>query len=773
MKSISVRITGLVQGVGFRPFVAEQAQVLQLSGWVKNSGGIVIVRLIGSDKAVKEWFHRLYHFTPEGARIDSVSVDEDLSVDNGSDDGMSGGFRIISSSREEEELRFLPPDMTICENCEKELWEKANRRYRHPFISCTSCGPRYSILKDVPYDRENITMNSFEMCGECKSEYTMPGNRRRHAQTIACHSCGPVLLAQKSCSEELLSGEEALAEAVSVLHAGEVIAVKDIGGYHFASLASNERGAKKLREFKGRDKKPFAVMFSDMESVRKYCVVSAQEEEILRANERPIVLLRKKKDFPEPVCGESNRIGAMLPCNPLQILLLKETGPLIMTSGNLGGEPIIISNEKMINFLRNGFPKLVLFHDREILEPLEDSIYQVSEPSGTVQLIRRARGLVPEPVMIKRELPVDCFAAGGDLKAVFAFGKKNAVYLSGSFGDLIHPDAADAREVAMQRMSELFVMKPEYAVCDKHPAYVSAKNIEYAIRVQHHHAHIASVMAEYGLEGKVLGIAFDGTGYGDDGTVWGSEFLLCEGKKYERKCSLEPVDMPAGDRTAKDAWVPLMCYLDEAVERGLLEEEEVLTFCGNAHRGQFSILQAAREKGIGQIQSSSMGRLFDSVAVILGICEENSYEGECPVMLEQAAFDSYKMTSYKKTIDREKANCTADYLSEREGQMFRLDGTKFIADIFRAKKRGESVQVLALTFHEMLADLTILACEKICGNSIRQIALSGGTWYNQILLERVIKGLRQKGYEVYVNRKVPSGDGGLALGQMWLATFEQ
>ena len=772
-----ITVTGLVQGIGFRPFVAELAEELKLAGQVKNLGGIVEIIVSGNKQAVDTFIHRLNFVdkTQElpGCRIDSLETMEisgkdweaTLLVGDSREDSV---FYIVESGEGRESKRFLPVDLPTCDRCVAEMHDKNNRRYRYPFISCTACGPRFSIQKAVPYDRETITMDAFPMCDACKEEYTAKRNIRRHAQTIACKDCGPKL---KFVTENLQIADEqqAISEAVRELKNEKIGAIKDIGGYHFAFSPFSSRAAQRLREFKNRDKKPFAVMFLNLDEVREYCEVSEKEAAILTSSARPIVLLKKKKDFVLEICGESDRIGALLPCNPLQILLLEETGPLVMTSGNRGGEPIIISEDEMMQHIGNGID-FCLTHDREILTPLDDSIYQVN--GEYVQLIRRARGLAPEPIVLNRKLEKDTFAAGGDLKASFALGRDELVYMSQYFGDLEDVRCMESREKGLVRMEHLLEIHPEWKVGDLHPSYVSAQNTD--VKIQHHHAHVASVMAEHGLSGKVLGIACDGTGFGTDGTIWGSEFLLCEDKKMTRVGHLSPVKLVGGDASAKQADMTLHSYMLSAREHGLsieeyekeLQKQELNTV------QQMKIQEMAWKQNINTAYSSSMGRLFDAVAALLDICHNNSYEGECAIKLEQAAHEGKQLLKVLEGIDSDvRKALVAEH--DKKDATWRINGEKLLVDLYALKGRYSN-EILAYVFHHTISNAIVQNAVSICEEcDTNQIALSGGTFINRILLDEVMSELDNKGYKVYINEKVPCGDGGIALGQMYLMTFEK
>lgn len=818
-------VTGMVQGVGFRPAVAELAETCGIYGQVKNMGGVVEILAFGEDEAMEKFLHRLSTLP---GRIDAIKIEE-IAQSGENDEPIQEyirkkTFEIVKSSSEREEIRFLPVDFPTCDRCKRELFDKKNRRYRYPFISCTACGPRYSIQKFVPYDRESITMDEFIMCAACEQEYKEKGNIRRHAQTIACHDCGPKLrmvmskeqgfmltdtgsVEEQAISETLVAFEGntewILKHAISALREGKIVALKDIGGFHFAFSPMNSKAAKRLREFKNRDKKPFAVMFPDIKTVKEYCEVSAKEEALLTGIARPIVLLKKKKDFVPEICGESDRIGVLLPCNPLQILLIEETGPLVMTSGNRGGEPIIITDEKMQKLLEAGCPDMMLTHDREILTPLDDSIYQVN--GEYVQMIRRARGLVPEPIELRKSLQVPVFAAGGDLKASFAYGQGKMIYLSQYFGDLADVRCIQQRANEKIRLKELLQIEAERTLGDMHPAYVSAQNTDK--KVQHHMAHVASVIAEWHLTGNVLGIACDGTGFGCDGSIWGSEFFLYkEGiAEMNRVGHFSSVKLLGGDLSAKEAEKTLFSYMMEAVERNLITEEQledilaVKSAESDSKQGMFHLQKMAWKQNINTAYSSSMGRLFDAVSALLDICHYNSYEGECAILLEQAAHRGYHLLnentkscgSGKKCLDSAIKNDirSLQIVIRKENGIWIADSVKLLVDLWQLQEKyGQEElcqEMLAYAFHHAVAMAIVTMAEFICeeyNESVRQcdmaisgeclceqIALSGGSFINRILLTEVSEYLKEKGKRVYTNEKVPCGDGGIALGQAFLA----
>ena len=780
-------IYGLVQGVGFRPFVAELARESGLFGYVKNDGGIVTMQLSGEDEPVDEMLHRLLALDGNDDKIPGARVDRVEEV--APDDVCTEDFCIVESTDTDDALRVLPPDIATCDRCVEELFDKKNRRYRHPFISCTACGPRYTIMSDVPYDRERTTMSGFPMCESCEMEYEgdksitthdkassharISIGNRYYAQTICCNDCGPGLSADTAYDH--YEGDGAFDETISQLRDGRIAAVKDVGGYHLCFDAFSYEAAGRLREWKHREAKPFAVMFRDIDEIRKYAIVSETEAGLLTSPEAPIVLLPLREDFytrtadrgkfTELILGGSNRIGAFLPSNPLQHLLLHELSPLVMTSGNRGGEPIITDDDEMRKLLPTGVPDIVLSHDRDILYGLDDSIYQVTETDGceVIQILRRARGLVPQPVYIERKLSADTFAAGGDLKSVFALGRKNAIYLSGHFGDLIDARCAAAWMESISHFKKLLGITPEQSVCDKHPGYVSSSHA--GEKVQHHYAHIMSVAAEHAITGRVLGVAYDGTGYGDDGTIWGGEFLLCDMGEmtYERVGHLLSVPLVGGDDAARDAEKTALSYLYGSADLRTGIETPANTL--GIKRKECALITRALDSGINTVKSSSMGRLFDAAAAVLGICTKNSYEGECPMRLQYAA-ERYEMTHGA-------ANPTELSLPiTRDGDTWIADSVSLLKDLYEKKIDGAPPDALAYAFHQAVAHMTAELCDRICrSHGIDQIALSGGTMQNSLLLRLLLPQLFSMGYKVYLNHMVPAGDGGLALGQIYAAKF--
>lgn len=755
MTGRKLTVLGMVQGVGYRPFVAKMAAQLGLTGTVQNAAGIVIIRAFGQPDVLDLFVEKLKKEYPYGAKVMRI-LEEGLPL---SKKAQGTKFEIIPSEEGLPEALYplIPPDLPTCPGCLEELQNPLDRRFAYPFISCTICGPRYSIIDRLPYDRCNTTMGDFPMCEECHEEYTMEGGIRRHAQTISCHDCGPQLVGTFfgiRRSQKLK--KSALEEAVRRLKNGGIMAVKDIGGFHLACSPFRGESVAALRQLKGREKKPFAVMFPDVKEIAKYCQVSIEEEKLLLSDARPIVLLRRLEPasggLHQQVCGNSPDIGAILPCNPLQTLLIQELGPLIMTSGNKSGEPIVIDDTVMEEWLKEEHLPVslgMLGHNRRILSPLDDSIVRIV--NGKQQIFRRSRGFVPNPIWLPNE-NVDftkgqVFAAGGDLKAAFAFGAGDRVYMSQYLGDMEEEAISNQYEKEVMRMESLFHFQPRKSVCDAHPNYLTTRRVEqqHPMKVQHHHAHIGSVIAEHGLTGQILGLAFDGTGFGLDQTIWGSEFLLCEEPEHQMKrvAHLQPVTLMGGDQGARNTDLILEGFLYHG---GLQKPKEQLVEAALAHK-------------INTVTSSSMGRLFDAVSAFLRICHYNDYEGEAAIELENLAAKA-KMPEPLEIPLR----------FDEEGRILG-DTDVLFKQLLSARSQGRERESLALGFLYAVGDFAVNVCMNIAKQEpfLKQIALSGGTFQNRILLTYLEEKLKGQGFLVYRNEQVPPGDGGLALGQAFLA----
>ncbi len=741
-KSVTKKITvwGAVQGVGFRPFVFLLAKKHNIVGSVKNHGGLVEIIVQGTQGNVDAFLKALK--AADCANCELTRLEAEDTAFSGFDD-----FKIIESDANDQ-TAIVPPDLAVCPDCQRELYDSADRRFGNPFISCMSCGPRYSIIKSLPYDRENTSMDDFSMCGACKAEYTLPQNRRFYAQTISCNDCGPYLICESGGVR--LEEKAALTKAADIIKGGGIVAVKGIGGYHFCCSPFKEETVLNLRELKGREQKPFAVMFGDIDSVRQFCTVSEADEKLLKSAARPIVLLAASgKAMAYQTAKASFYCGAFLPYTPLQMLLVRACGPLIMTSANISDSPIIKDDADMLSV---NSPLLggVLYHEREICRSVDDSVVKVT--AGELQMIRRSRGYVPYPVFLNSgDQNIQIFAAGGDLKAAFCLYKDTNAVVSQYFGDLANSAVADEYQNSVSDLSRLLSIRPQLAVCDLHPRYHSAgfaKTLGIPLLyAQHHHAHIASVMAEHNIEGKVIGVAFDGTGYGTDGNIWGAEFLICEGAHFLRAAHMRYTPIIGGDISMKDAKKTAACFLTDAGLNRYIDDDRK------------DIIAAAIGAGVNTVLSSGMGRLFDAISSILGIKHQNSYEGECAAALEaQAALAITNNTVPQKL----------KFTIEDNADIITIDPRPVLEDICEARECA-SVGAIALGFHMAVSDMIADVCRRIRERQgINTVAISGGVFANTVLTERTLTLLRRDGFNVYRNVLLPPNDGAISLGQTYI-----
>lgn len=789
MRSCKITVTGLVQGIGYRPFVAELAAQLHIAGTVRNAGGIVIIEACGNDDAMRNFLRDLKEAAPKGARVQEIRVEETGAATQSiaGRQEAEDTFCIVESTRTQKALPFIPADLATCDRCRAELLHPANRRFHHGFISCVSCGPRYSILEALPYDRARISMKKFPFCAACEREYHAKQNIRRYAQTICCPNCGPAFTWKKyktGVEEAVVTDRKdaAIACAGEFLRQGGIVAMKDVGGYHLVCDPWNEEAVQTLRRLKNREAKPFAICFPDTEAAACFCEINETERDLLESAARPIVLLQKKtksagQPFPESVCGRSSQIGAILPCDPQQILLTMQCGPLIMTSGNASGDLLCHEDAQMEAWIvecQKQYPKIMLgmlSHDRPIVTPLDDSIVRVM--AGRTMLVRRARGYVPLPI----DFPLDeaVFAAGGDLKASFAFVQQRRAYLGAHLGDLCSLPVETEYIRQAKQMQRLFDFTPKRLAVDAHPGYLSGKlqqqvfekSTQAPVKIQHHKAHVASVAAEHALRGDVIGFAFDGTGFGTDAAVWGSEIFVwndCDKSgqdAMQRVGHLKPVTLIGGDEGARNADVILLGYLANQMEA-----------CPDAvhMQSQFAVIRRAIETNIHTITSTSMGRLFDAVSALLDVCHYNSYEGEAPMELE-----------YLAGMKRFKEAPAADIAQFVDAKL-QLDGGLLLQTILEWMHQGWMKEQIARKFIDLIADYIVYACEQITSRRKKaqnlpkanyQVVLSGGTFQNRLLLEQSIRLLEARGYQVYVNEQVPCTDGGICLGQAYLSLLEK
>ena len=749
-EQLIVRVLGIVQGVGFRPFVLRAARERGLTGSVRNRSGHVEIRAFGSPGALSLFLEDIRTRAPAGSRIRGLEI-EKLPYTPGD---APPSFRIAESEEDSFGTVTPSPDLAVCPDCLGELFTPGDPRYRNPFISCTNCGPRYSIMRRAPYDRVNTSMDCFPLCPLCRTQYEDPGDRRHHAQTLCCNACGPVLSYRDTGGQA--TGESALQKAVAALQGGAILAIKGIGGYHLACSPFDFSVVEKLRGLKGREHKPFAVIFETLSSLSGHCEISGEESAWLLSAARPIVLLHRKSSsaLSPNVYTDSPRLGAFLPYTPLQHLILRETGPLVMTSMNRSGEPMVYEDREALHFFETQ-PELggILSHDRPILRPLDDSVMAVVLEKP--QMIRRARGFVPVALPSKDGGP-PLLALGPQQKNTVCFYNDGLLFPSAETGDLDSLAAEKSYRHAIGDMGSLLKIQPERLAYDLHPEYVSTKTAKEmglpAMAVQHHHAHIASVMAEHELDGPVIGVAFDGTGYGTDRTIWGGEFLIVSKKGFSRAGNLNPVRMLGGDASVRQCWKSAACMMYDA---GIPLPEN------DAAR---SLVYAALENKVNAIQSSSMGRLFDAVSALLSLCEESSYDGQGAVALENAA------ATYLSGGNRREARPFSYTIEEKDGRLI-ADFSPGLREIY-AQKDGDSGQ-LAWRFHLSVSRLICEMCGLLSEKSgIKTVALSGGVFLNRLLLEDVIPRLIKARFAIYRNEKVPAGDGGISLGQTRVALWE-
>ncbi len=787
MGRVSINVSGIVQGVGFRPYVFRLAIQMGLKGFVRNTGGGVLIEVQGD--GTPGFVERLKAEAPPLARITALDIRELPQEAEYAD------FRIIESGigHGRDASADVSADVSVCPDCLRELSDPADRRYLYPFINCTNCGPRYSIIMDIPYDRENTTMSVFGMCPECGREYADPGNRRFHAEPSACPVCGPSVSTSRGLSSTAVqkggtSAQNPIALAIRELKDGGIVAIKGLGGFHLACDAANEKAVSELRRRKKRANKPFALMAASVEEVRLFCHLTAEEEEKLLSPGRPVVLLRKKDEcaLPPAVAPGNGRLGFMLPYTPLHWLLFNYPGEnclnaLVMTSGNLSEEPIVIDNGEALKKL-SGIAGNFLFHDRDIHTRVDDSVvYKISPGNGPpfFAFARRARGYVPGSISLgnpqlsgkPREgrnniiggkfFGPQVMGAGGDLKNTFTLAKGGRAVVSQHIGDMENPGAQTFYLETLEKLMRLFRMKPEAAGYDMHPGYHSSNlalglDIPQKFAIQHHHAHIASVMAEIGHTGKVIGVALDGTGYGPDGTLWGGEFLLADAIGFERAACFRPIPLPGGEAAVREPWRAAIGLLGLAFPEEIFFSLAQKSGIIGRHTAQEveNVLKVAKKPELSPL-SSGAGRLFEAFSSVLGLVDANTFEAEAAIALESIAGD-IKEDFYPYDI------------SDGGRQ---VDFSGAFARAIEEKYRGVHPGAISARFHNTVARaVSETAIGLSAETGIRTIVLSGGVFQNRFLLEGVMGRLSMaKGISVHTNRLVPPGDGGLSLGQAFIA----
>lgn len=749
----TIQFSGIVQGVGFRPFVYRKAHLFHLKGSVKNTEQGVIIRVDGDRKVIKGFYQAILKEPPFLADIDrgSISFHDPSGFDE---------FVIEESSNRREGYTPLSPDIATCSECLSEVFETRDRRYRYPFTNCTNCGPRFTIIRSIPYDRVNTTMSSFTMCQQCLDEYTNPLDRRYHAQPNACPECGPGLRLLSAEGREI--DKDPVEGAVSALRHGMIVAVKGLGGYHLAVDACNDKAVRLLREKKRRPAKPFALMVRSLEVAKKYCRIQKKGQDLLTTFARPIVLFPKTgtAELSPRLAPDTPMLGIMLPYTPLHHILMEE-GPevLVMTSANISEEPLVFRDDDAFSTLRD-IADAFLIHNREIQRPCDDSVMSVVQGDG--RFIRRSRGFVPRSIELKKR-KAQILATGASEKNTFCLCKDGKAFLSHHIGDLNNEKSLDAYIRGIEDFLRMFRVNPEAVACDAHPDYLSSLYaLEFSqrkglplFRIQHHHAHIAAVLGEHNISEDIIGIAFDGTGYGPDDTIWGGEFLVANRGEYTRTGHFAPVPMPGGEKSIVEIDRMAVSYLIEAY--GSLDKVPDFRFFDTPERERFFLIERMIAGGINCPLSSSCGRLFDAVSALIGLCSRPTYHAQGAILLETEAHDidyHHLPAPYGSTIDG--------------GGGVHFDA--MIREIVQDLRNGISTRTISQRFHWTIVQATVEMCERIkIRSGIRTVALSGGVFQNRLLLEHCTLRLERHGFRVLNHTLVPPNDGGISFGQTVVA----
>lgn len=752
-------VRGIVQGVGFRPFVYGLAHRLNLAGFVLNDSNGVTIEIEGAPDALDAFEQTLRGAPPPLARIDSIVAAAVAPTG-------AAAFTIETSRAAALRNTLISPDVATCADCLRELFDPADRRAAYPFINCTNCGPRFTIVLDVPYDRAQTTMRAFPLCEDCRAEYENPLDRRFHAQPNACPACGPALEFRwwAGPPSAALQALPALEAAATALARGALLAIKGLGGYHLACDALDQTAVARLRSRKQREVKPFALMAPDLATIRQLCHVDEKEAALLESRQRPIVLLQARDDAPvaAAIAPGYATLGIMLPYTPLHHLLLRQfaaaapgrPAALVMTSGNLSDEPIAYRDDDAAARLAS-VADGALSHNRAIHMRCDDSVARVV--AGDIQFLRRSRGYAPAPVSVGFDFPEPILATGGHLKNTFCLAKERDAFLSHHIGDLENLETLTSWREGIRHFSRLFDCTPTVVAYDLHPEYLATKEalastIARKIGVQHHHAHIASVLAEHGVAGPVIGVAADGTGYGLDGAIWGCEILLADRRDFTRFAHLAYVPLPGGDAAVREVWRAGAIYLQRAFGPAFLELN--LPFVRGIDLARWRVVEQMIARRVNSPPTSSLGRLFDAIAAIIGLRQEALYEGQAAIELEMIATAEEQVYPFEITADMPR----------------QLDVTPMVRAIVGDLQRGSAPARIAGRFHATIAAMLATACEAARAHGAPAIvALSGGVFQNRRLTERLQQRLASAGFHVLLNRRVPPNDGGLSLGQAAVA----
>jgi hydrogenase maturation protein HypF len=754
-KLVKIRVRGVVQGVGFRPFVYRLACEHNLKGWVRNTSGEVEIEAEGAEAALGSFLDELKTQAPPAARIEALTA-------NFQEAAGHTGFVIRKSQRREKDYQLVSPDIVTCRDCVQEIFDPADRRYRYPFTNCTNCGPRFTIIEDIPYDRPQTTMRHFRMCPTCKQEYDDPLDRRFHAQPNACPVCGPRLSLVDSVGKPV-DCDDAIIKASELLKCGSILSLKGLGGFQLACDATNDTAVNTLRARKRRPAKPFAVMMPSLADIEKQCEVSGEERRLLESPECPIVLVRWRQGesaISPCVAPNLRYLGVMLPYTPLHHLLIRETGlSLIMTSGNLSEEPIASDNDEALHRLSN-IADYFLMHNRDIAARYDDSVYLVADK--TPQAVRRARGYAPYPIFLPFATQ-ETLACGADEKNTFCLTRDNHAFVSQHIGDMENEETLEHFERTIESYKKLFRIEPKLLACDMHPEYLSTKYAQEAserlglplIPVQHHHAHIASCLADNNASGPVIGVAFDGTGFGADGTIWGGEFLIADYAGFRRAGHLETVPLIGGAAAIRKPYRMALSYLYSLMDKDFPITGLPLT----TKPGELEIIKEQLASGVNSPLTSSSGRLFDGVAAIAGVRGEIDYEAQAAIELEMLAPDALESDDRVYPFA----------ISGGEVREVRLAG--LIGAVVRDVRDGVPAPLISLRFHRTVTAIITGMCLDISRESgLKTVALSGGVFQNRLLLKLATTQLAQAGFKVLTHHLVSTNDGGISLGQAAIAS---
>jgi hydrogenase maturation protein HypF len=757
-KRYRIKIKGRVQGVGFRPTVFRYAKKFNLSGFVCNTSEGILIEVEGKGE-IKNFINFIKENPPPKSKIEKIIIEE-IGIKNETE------FRIIESKKGEKKEVEISPDIATCNDCLNELFDKNDRRYLFPFINCTNCGPRFTIIKKIPYDRKNTTMDEFTMCEECRKEYEDPNTRRFHAQPNCCFICGPRVELYNNKGEKIAEDLDALKKCSELLEKGKILGIKGIGGYHIACDAQNKNSVKILRERKKRYEKPFALMARNIDVIGKYCYLNETEKDVLKSWQAPILLLKKKKNnLPEEIAPFNNYLGFFLPYTPIHHLVFyfgRRIKVLVMTSGNFSEEPIIYEDAVAFKRLKE-ICDFFLTHNRKIYINCDDSVLRIFNKS--IYFIRRSRGYVPEPVEIPYKTQKIIFSAGADLKNTFSFTKGKNVYISQHIGDIETDLSIESYKKSINLFKKILEVEPEVIVYDKHPGYFSsqiAKEIfsdKEEISVQHHHSHITSCMADNFLSNeKIIGVSFDGTGYGIDGNIWGGEFLICDYEEFERVGHLKYFPIAGGEISIKEVWRIGAVYLYKIFGDNFLNLD--IDFVKKIDLKKWEIIKKAVENNINVFLNSSMGRLFDAVSSITGIREKISYEGQAAIEFEMRIEENKKFKPYNFNV-------------KKVDNLYIIEPEMIIYEIVEDLKHKLTLGIISYRFHITVSEIIKVICKILREErNINKVALSGGVFQNIFLLKNTIEKLKREKFEVLIHRKVPTNDGGISLGQAIIGVFK-